>query len=515
MFYKLVGLRGPLALFLKLGILGGADAAMIWLISAAINKNSLIIAGVVTVALIFLNYSFMTKGAIPLKFLAVGLVFFSIFVITPTGYTILMSTYNFKTGNEIAKTAAIREIINNGIVADAEGTAYDLFLGKTSSGKYAGILENQVSKELLYGDENGVRPAKESEVTRDISGLITGANGIKSLTDEEFANDDAVITALRFPLGDGSYAAPQGTNVAARLIQSVTYDPVTDQVKNIELGITYVDNGNGNFAAKDDPTTRLDPGWRAFSGIDNFKALALDKKLRDPFIKVFIWTIAFAFLSVGTTFAVGMALALALEAPIKFRRFYRGFLILPYAIPSFMSILIWRGLLNKEYGAINTLLGLNIDWFDKPWLARFAVILVNLWLGFPYMYLIGSGALQSIPSELEEAASIDGASEKQTFYTIKLPLLLQILGPLLIASFAYNFNNFNIIYLLTGGGPTNAIDGEVAGATDILISYAYKTAFGSNFQDLGLSSAISMVMFVIVGTMSMYTLKKSKIMDTL
>jgi arabinogalactan oligomer/maltooligosaccharide transport system permease protein len=515
MFYKLVGLRGPLALFLKLGILGGADAAMIWLISAAINKNSLIIAGVVTVALIFLNYSFMTKGAIPLKFLAVGLVFFSIFVITPTGYTILMSTYNFKTGNEIAKTAAIREIINNGIVADAEGTAYDLFLGKTSSGKYAGILENQVSKELLYGDENGVRPAKESEVTRDISGLITGANGIKSLTDEEFANDDAVITALRFPLGDGSYAAPQGTNVAARLIQSVTYDPVTDQVKNIELGITYVDNGNGNFAAKDDPTTRLDPGWRAFSGIDNFKALALDKKLRDPFIKVFIWTIAFAFLSVGTTFAVGMALALALEAPIKFRRFYRGFLILPYAIPSFMSILIWRGLFNKDYGAINTLLGLNIDWFDKPWLARFAVILVNLWLGFPYMYLIGSGALQSIPSELEEAASIDGASEKQTFYTIKLPLLLQILGPLLIASFAFNFNNFNIIYLLTGGGPTNAIDGEVAGATDILISYAYKTAFGSNFQDLGLSSAISMVMFVIVGTMSMYTLKKSKIMDTL
>jgi arabinogalactan oligomer/maltooligosaccharide transport system permease protein len=515
MFYKLVGLRGPLALFLKLGILGGADAAMIWLISAAINKNSLIIAGVVTVALIFLNYSFMTKGAIPLKFLAVGLVFFSIFVITPTGYTILMSTYNFKTGNEIAKTAAIREIINNGIVADAEGTAYDLFLGKTSSGKYAGILENQVSKELLYGDENGVRPAKESEVTRNISGLITGANGIKSLTDEEFANDDAVITALRFPLGDGSYAAPQGTNVAARLIQSVTYDPVTDQVKNIELGITYVDNGNGNFAAKDDPTTRLDPGWRAFSGIDNFKALALDKKLRDPFIKVFIWTIAFAFLSVGTTFAVGMALALALEAPIKFRRFYRGFLILPYAIPSFMSILIWRGLFNKEYGAINTLLGLNIDWFDKPWLARFAVILVNLWLGFPYMYLIGSGALQSIPSELEEAASIDGASEKQTFYTIKLPLLLQILGPLLIASFAFNFNNFNIIYLLTGGGPTNAIDGEVAGATDILISYAYKTAFGSNFQDLGLSSAISMVMFVIVGTMSMYTLKKSKIMDTL
>ena len=515
MFYKLVGLRGPLALFLKLGVLGGADAFMIWLISAAINKSSFIIAGVVTAALVFINYSFITKGSIPLKFLAVGLVFFSIFVVTPTGYTILMSSYNFKTGNEIAKTAAIKELINNGIVSDSEGTAYDLFLGKTSSGNYAGILENQVTKEVLYADEKGVRPVGDSEISRDISGYITGADGITTLTDEEFANEDAVITALRFPLGDGSYAAPQGSNVAARLIQSIVYDPVTDQLVNKELGITYVDNGNGNFVVKDDPSTRLEPGWRTYSGFDNFRSLFLDEKLRNPFIKVFIWTIAFAFLSVGTTFAVGMALALALEAPIKFRRFYRGFLILPYAIPSFMSILIWRGLFNKDFGAINLLLGINVDWFDSPWLARFAVILVNLWLGFPYMYLIGSGALQSIPKELEEAASIDGATEKQTFFTIKLPLLLQILGPLLIASFAFNFNNFNIIYLLTGGGPTNAIDGEVAGATDILISYAYKTAFGSNFQDLGLSSAISMVMFVIVGTMSMYTLKKSKIMESL
>ena len=515
MFYKLAGLRGPLALFLKLGALGAADAFLIWLIAASINKNSLVIAGVVTAALIFLNYSFITKGAIPLKFLAVGLIFFSIFVVTPTGYTILMSTFNFKTGNEIAKEAALKEIINNGIVSDDEGTAYDLFLGKTSNGKYAGILENQISREVLYADENGVRPVSDSEISRDISGLITGAEGIKALTEEEFANADAEISALRFPLGDGSYAAPQGADVAARLIQSVFYDPVKDQLEDRVQGIIYVDNGDGNFVAQDDPSNRLDPGWRNFSGVDNFKSLFLDEKLRDPFIKVFIWTIAFAFLSVGTTFAVGMALALALEAPIRFRRFYRGFLILPYAIPGFMSILIWRGLFNTEYGAINSVLGLNIDWFDSPWLAKFAVLLVNLWLGFPYMYLIGSGALQSIPAELEEAASIDGATEKQTFYTIKLPLLLQILGPLLIASFAFNFNNFNIIYLLTGGGPTNSVEGEVAGATDILISYAYKTAFGSNVQDLGLSSAISMVMFVIVGTMSMYTLKKSKIMDSL
>jgi arabinogalactan oligomer/maltooligosaccharide transport system permease protein len=426
-----------------------------------------------------------------------------------------MSTYNFKTGNEIAKSAAIKEIINNGITPDLEGTVYDLFLGKTSDGKYAGIIQNQITGELLYADESKVKPIDPSLIKRNVAGLLVGAEGLSAISPEEFANDDAAITSLRFPLGDGSYVNPQGSDIAARLTQNIIYDEANDQIKNIETGQIFIDNGKGNFAASDDPSNRLDPGWRAFSGLDNFKSLAFDENLRDPFIKVFIWTVVFAFLSVATTFAVGMALAIALQHPIRFRRFYRGFLIMPYAIPSFMSILIWRGLFNKEYGAINTLFNLNIDWFDSPWLAKFAVILVNLWLGFPYMYLIGSGALQSIPSELEEAASIDGATEKQAFIAIKLPMLLQILGPLLIASFAFNFNNFNIIYLLTGGGPTNSIDGEIAGDTDILISYAYKTAFGTNFQDLGLSSAISMVMFVIVGIISMYTLKKSKIMDTL
>jgi len=515
MFYTLAGLRGPLALFLKLSLLGAADALLILLLTAAINKSSFVIAGVVVAALIFINYSFLTKGFIPLKFLSIGLVFFSIFVVTPTGYTIIMSTYNFQTGNEIGKKASIIEILNNGLQPDEAGTTYDLLLGKAANDNYAAILFDPVSQDLFFATESGVTPTTEDKITRDSSGYIVAAEGITKFTDEEFSNLDSVITALRFPFGDGSFANPQATDLAARLVQSFSYDANKDQMLNSQTGEVFINNGKGNFVSESDPTYKLDPGWRAFAGVDNFKSLLLDKNLRDPFIKVFIWTIAFAFLSVGTTFAVGMALAIALQDPIRFRRFYRGFLILPYAIPSFMSILIWRGLFNKEYGAINTLFNLDVAWFESPWLARFAVILVNLWLGFPYMYLIGSGALQSIPAEIEEAASIDGATEKQAFMIIKLPLLLQVLSPLLIASFAFNFNNFNIIYLLTGGGPTNAIDGEVAGATDILISYAYKTAFGTNFQNLGLSSAISMVMFVIVGSMSLYTLKKSKVLDSL
>ena len=122
--------------------------------------------------------------------------------------------------------------------------------------------------------------------------------------------------------------------------------------------------------------------------------------------------------------------------------------------------------------------------------------------------------MQGIPSELSEAAAIDGASPRQVFNRITLPLLLKIVTPLLIASFAFNFNNFNLIYLLTGGGPRNDLDGQVAGATDILISYTYRIAFGTNIQDLGLASAISVIIFVIIATISLYGVRKSKVLES-
>ena len=155
-----------------------------------------------------------------------------------------------------------------------------------------------------------------------------------------------------------------------------------------------------------------------------------------------------------------------------------------------------------------------MHWFQSPLYARLAVIIVNLWLGFPYFYLICSGALQAIPAELSEAAAIDGASSGQIFRKITLPLLLQVVSPLLVASFAFNFNNFNIIYLLTGGGPSNTLGGDVAGSTDILISYTYKIAFGAGTQNLGLASAISVVIFFIIASISLYGIRRSKVLDS-
>ena len=253
---------------------------------------------------------------------------------------------------------------------------------------------------------------------------------------------------------------------------------------------------------------------RTPSLFENYSRLLSDQRVRGPLFKVFIWTCVFAGLTVLTQFAFGLLLAIALNKAIRGRRIYRSILVLPYAMPSIMSILIWGGMFDTEFGAINHLFGTHIAWFQNATFARVAVILVNLWLGFPYFYLVSSGALQAIPSELSEAAAIDGASPRQIFRRVTLPLLLQILTPLLISSFAFNFNNFNLIYLLTGGGPKDQLSGEIAGATDILISYTYQIAFGSNVQDLGLASAISVLVFILIASISLYGVRKSKVLES-
>ncbi|HMO09941.1 MAG TPA: ABC transporter permease subunit, partial [Actinotalea sp.] len=154
------------------------------------------------------------------------------------------------------------------------------------------------------------------------------------------------------------------------------------------------------------------------------------------------------------------------------QRAYRSILLLPYAIPGFISLMIWSSFYNRDFGLINDLLNLNINWFGSTGWARTAVIMTNLWMGFPYMFLVCTGALQAVPSELKEAASIDGANGWTQFRTVTLPIVLVATAPLLVASFAFNFNNFNAIQLLTEGGPFSA-DNVTAGGTDILISYTY------------------------------------------
>jgi arabinogalactan oligomer/maltooligosaccharide transport system permease protein len=164
-------------------------------------------------------------------------------------------------------------------------------------------------------------------------------------------------------------------------------------------------------------------------------------------------------------------------------------------------------MLNRTFG-INKWLGIDVGWLETPALAMFSLILLNVWLGYPYMFLIATGALQSVPTDLKEAAYVDGATGWTTFRKVTFPLLLTAVSPLLIASFAYNFNNFVIVYLLTNGGPRDS--GESAGATDLLITWTYRIALDGEPKRQGLASAGVVLIFIIVAVLSAIGFKYTK-----
>ncbi|MDR3202016.1 MAG: ABC transporter permease subunit, partial [Bifidobacteriaceae bacterium] len=198
---------------------------------------------------------------------------------------------------------------------------------------------------------------------------------------------------------------------------------------------------------------------------------------------------------------------------LRGQKFYRVLLILPYAFPGFMSALLWRAMLNTDFGVINqTILGgADIPWLSDPTLAKVSILLVNLWLGYPYMFLVTTGALQSIPGDMMESARVDGASPFRQFRSITLPLLFISVAPLLISSFAFNFNNFNLIYMLTGGGPIHGSDMTKPGSTDILISMVYRVAGAdSGKTDYGLATALSIVIFILVGAIAAYSFRQTR-----
>lgn len=228
------------------------------------------------------------------------------------------------------------------------------------------------------------------------------------------------------------------------------------------------------------------------------------------FLRVLVWTLAWSFLSVAGMVTVGMLLAIPLNNKnLRFKNFYRTLFIIPWAIPAFITVLMWQGILNSDMGAVNVLLtkvfGLKntIPWLEKPNLARFSVLLVNIWLGFPFMMSICLGALQAIPRNVYEAASVDGASPARQFFSITIPLLRSAMLPVLISSFAFNFNQFGAIYLLTEGGPI--LMGSKAGATDILVTYSYKLAF--NLFQFGRACAYAVIIFLIIATISSINFK--------
>jgi len=249
----------------------------------------------------------------------------------------------------------------------------------------------------------------------------------------------------------------------------------------------------------------------SFVGFENYVTV-LTGSIRNVFFPVLGWTVCFAIFSTAGAYFLGMFLAVLLNNPnMKESKIYRSILIVPWALPSTIAILAWQGLLNEQYGGINNLLhflgiSANIPWLTDPFWARAGIIIVNVWLGFPYMMNVCLGGLQAISKEYYEAAKMDGASRFQCFLRITFPMVTKLSVPLVISSFAMNFNNFGNIYMITQGGPAR-IDNQFAGYTDILASTTYKMTTWSNRYEL--SATFSVLIFIIVGTFTLINMRLS------
>ena len=501
------------SLFLKIFFLGGVNSFALWSMPVLLSNRSYIYAAYVAISTLVLDYIFLNKRFIAAKYIVPGALLMVAFQIYPAIYTGYVAFTNFSVGHEFNKETAIDSMISNsyGPVSD---TLFPMHIARDQYGKNVVLIKN--GDQFFAGDAKGITALPSSSVTLDAEGNFAAAQGYKLLSDDEVSAVLDQFNNLLIPTPDASVKYRVYDLSSAEMIKaSLRYDKAGDYVEDLQTGEKYYPNNNGSFISE--AGDELEPGWTVRIGWRNFGKIFGDERYRAPLVRVLIWTFIYPFLVVITTFFLGLFLALALNHPkLKPKRLYRTLLIVPYAMPGVLSILTWKGMLNEQYGIVNKLLPGSIPWLSDPWWAKAAVLLVQLWSGTPYMFLIATGAIQALSTEIVEAAEVDGASARKIFWNIKLPLVVIALTPLLIASYAYNFSNFGSIYLLTGGGPVILESGGIAGHTDILISYTYNLAFtAGKGRDYGLASAVSFINFLIVAALSFQAFKRSKQMENI
>jgi arabinogalactan oligomer/maltooligosaccharide transport system permease protein len=263
-----------------------------------------------------------------------------------------------------------------------------------------------------------------------------------------------------------------------------------------------------DFAAPTLPPAKL-VNW---VGFDIFKNIVNLGSWSNTLIGVATWTVVWAIIATLTTYMLGTVVAVLIQQKgIRLKTFWRTMLVIPFAVPNLVSLLVFRNLLNEEFGPINQyieMLGLNgLPWLNDPLWARITVISVNLWLGFPLIMILVAGILTTIPKDLYEAAEVDGASPFYTFRIITLPLVLYSTAPILIMQFAGNFNNFNVIFLLTNGNP-NMPDYVYAGGTDLLVTWLYKLTLTNNQYNF--ASVLSILVFIFIASISILNYRKTR-----
>lgn len=488
--------------WVKLILMALVNAFGLYGILASYAQGQWAVLAFLAIALVAVDYVYFSKRAIPAKYLVPGLLFLIVFQVYVMANTAYVAFTNYGDGHNDAKGPAITQIMKT---ADRRVEGTPTFpvtvLDRDGTIAFAIVEDGQVR----IGDaDTPLEPnATDAEVRDDRVVSVDGAT-VLNLSEIQQRQDE--VLGLRVSMTDDpadGWLRTDNATMAYVAKSLLSYDEASDTFTDENGKVFTADPSRGLFVAEDGST--LTPGWRVVVGFENFSKMLTDSRLSGPFISSLIWTFAFAIGSVLTTFALGLFLAVVFnDKRVKGRTFYRAMFILPYAFPAFLAALVWRGLMNREFGFLNQVLlgGADINWLGDGNLAKLSILLVNLWLGFPYMFLVTTGALQSIPGELTEAAVMDGANPVRRFFSITLPLLLVSVAPLLISSFAFNFNNFALIFMLTGGGPNYPGAPAPIGETDILISMVYAIAFEGGNKQYGLASAMSITIFVVVGLVS-------------
>lgn len=505
------------ATLVKIVSLAILDAGVVYAGFILALRDEWTILALAVAGCVLLNWIYLRRGALPAKYLAPGVVFLLIFQVYAIAYSTYIAFTNYGDGHMGAKDDAISAILAKSQTRVPDSPAYDLTVVE-QFGVLGFLVTDPLGDVFLGTEDSPLEPVADAEI--DGSGRAIALPGHETLDFSEMIDRQTEIAALSVPLSsdpnDGDLRTPDGSR-AYLYLSSLEYDETNDTFIDGSTGTVYADDGNGSFTSAEGQS--LQPGWKIDVGFENFVRAFSEPDIREPLLGVLIWTFVFAGVTVFGTFVIGLFLAIVFnDWRLRFRRTYRVFAILPYAFPAFLSALIWSGLLNSQFGFINAVLlgGADIPWLTDPILAKVSILAVNIWLGFPYMFLVATGALQSIPDELVEAARVDGARPWALFRLIKLPLLLVSMAPLLIAAFAFNFNNFNVIYMLTEGGPRDINAGMNVGATDILITLVYKIAFGDTTgRDFGLASAFSILIFILIAGISALGFRRTKALEDL
>ncbi|GAB4439955.1 MAG: maltose ABC transporter permease MalF [Anaerolineae bacterium] len=488
------------------------DAFALVIVYTLVEDDNLLLALVIAVITVMMNVFLLVPSLYPFKWMSPGLALVTLLVIYPIIYTVIVSLTNYSDGHLFTKEQTINLLSRQKYLPD-DATVYNWSLFASESGEYALWLtrEDGDVQETLFAVPGEPITVVSSEAAQEPPETY---EGFRQLSRAESVQAATTIQDMQFGPDDDSVGIKSrneaGRPFRPRYVYDAAQDAIIDRADgtvyhaNEELGC-FMPQGARDCSAE---AGALIPGYRVFIGTENFVRLVNDPGLSGPLVRIFGWTVTFALLTVLLNFGMGLFMAIILNDPyMPGRKLIRSLLFIPYAIPGVISILAWRGMFNESLGVINAnlndIFGVSVPWFSDPGWAKFAVLLVNLWLSYPYMMLICSGALQTIPADIYEAAAVDGATGWQRFWSVTLPLLLIVVGPLLIASFVFSFNNYLIIEGLTQGDPPMAGTITPAGHTDILINYTYNLAFGSDRgADYGYASAITLIIFVMTAAIT-------------